>query len=175
VNVDKRIDNYESNVSKCTSSLTLVLINFYQERKTWRKDHPPGFFIKPAAKADGSSDLFQWKGGIPGKAGTDWEGGVYKIRLQFNEDYPSQPPQVYFDPPIFHPNIFPDGKVCLSILSKDWRPAITLKQILMGLQDLLDNPNNSDAAQRHAYEVYRRSKTEYSKKVREQAKRFTAI
>jgi hypothetical protein len=36
-----------------------------------------------------------------------------------------------FDPVIFHPNIYPSGTVCLSLLDaeKDWRPAITLKQV----------------------------------------------
>ncbi len=41
-----------------------------------------------------------------------------------------------FTPVIFHPNIYPSGTVCLSILSedKDWKPAITVKQILLGIQ-----------------------------------------
>mmetsp|Transcript_1187 Transcript_1187/g.1820 ORF Transcript_1187/g.1820 Transcript_1187/m.1820 type:complete len:136 (+) Transcript_1187:2347-2754(+) len=90
-----------------------------KERKQWRKDHPPGFYIKPVAKPDGSSDIFHWKGGIPGKAGTDWEGGDYKIVLKFTEDYPMQPPQVSFDPPIFHPNVYNSGKVCLSIIGDE--------------------------------------------------------
>lgn len=36
----------------------------------------------------------------------------------------------------FHPNIYPSGTVCLSILNEDegWRPSITVKQILMGIQ-----------------------------------------
>ena len=41
-----------------------------------------------------------------------------------------------FVPPLFHPNVYPSGTVCLSILDeeKDWRPAITVKQILLGIQ-----------------------------------------
>ena len=44
-------------------------------------------------------------------------------------------------------------KVCLSILDeeKDWRPAITVKQILLGIQDLLNDPNVKDPAQAEAY------------------------
>lgn len=36
-----------------------------------------------------------------------------------------------FEPPVFHPNVYPSGTVCLSILEeeKDWRPAITIKQV----------------------------------------------
>lgn len=48
------------------------------------------------------------------------------------------------------------GTVCLSILNEeeDWRPAITVKQVLMGIQDLLDNPNPNSPAQREAFELY---------------------
>lgn len=37
-----------------------------------------------------------------------------------------------FEPPLFHPNVYPSGTVCLSILEedKDWRPAITIKQVI---------------------------------------------
>lgn len=36
-----------------------------------------------------------------------------------------------FTPPLFHPNVYPSGTVCLSILDEDlgWRAAITLKQV----------------------------------------------
>lgn len=35
-----------------------------------------------------------------------------------------------FVPPLFHPNVYPSGTVCLSILNEEngWKPAITLKQ-----------------------------------------------
>ena len=35
-----------------------------------------------------------------------------------------------FEPPLFHPNVYPSGTVCLSLLdeNKDWRPAVTIKQ-----------------------------------------------
>ena len=37
-----------------------------------------------------------------------------------------------FDPPLFHPNVYPSGTVCLSILNEDegWKPAITIKQVI---------------------------------------------
>ena len=36
-----------------------------------------------------------------------------------------------FEPPLFHPNVYPSGTVCLSLLDeeKDWRPAVTIKQV----------------------------------------------
>ena len=64
-----------------------------EERKAWRKDHPIGFYAKPAANGDGSTNMFVWTSGIPGKVGTDWEGGVYKVAMEFSEEYPSRPPK----------------------------------------------------------------------------------
>lgn len=61
-----------------------------------------------------------------------------------------------FDPPLFHPNVYPSGTVCLSLLDedKDWRPAVTIKQILLGIQDLLNDPNIRDPAQAEAYTIF---------------------
>ena len=67
----------------------------------------------------------------------------------------------------------PSGTICLSILNEDdgWRPAITIKQMLLGIQDLLDNPNEKSPAQRDAYELFVRDKIAYRKKIKEQAAR----
>ena len=49
---------------------------------------------------------------------------------------PRPAPQRKLPEKFFHPNIYPSGTVCLSILNEDegWRPSITVKQILMGIQ-----------------------------------------
>lgn len=36
----------------------------------------------------------KWKCHIPGKQGTDWEGGFYPLTMEFSEDYPTKPPKV---------------------------------------------------------------------------------
>ena len=73
---------------------------------------------------------------------------------------------------LFHPNVYPSGTVCLSILDeeKDWRPALTIKQLLVGIQDLLNDPNIKDPAQAEPYTLYCKDKVEYEKRVRAQAK-----
>ena len=140
----------------------------FQERKAWRKDHPYGFHAKPESKADGSSNLMKWKTGIPGKAGTDWEGGLFTVMLDFSDEYPSKPPKCKFVPPLFHPNIYPSGTVCLSILNEDedWRPAITIKQMLLGIQDLLDSPNPESPAQSEAYTLFKRDRAAYNRRIK---------
>mmetsp|Transcript_10241 Transcript_10241/g.25982 ORF Transcript_10241/g.25982 Transcript_10241/m.25982 type:complete len:160 (-) Transcript_10241:193-672(-) len=124
-----------------------------EERKRWRKDHPHGFFARPETKADGSMNLMRWKCHIPGKKGSLWEGGYYPIAIEFPEDYPQKPPKCKFPEKFYHPNIYPSGTVCLSILNEDedWMPSISVKQILLGIQDLLTEPNPNSPAQTDAY------------------------
>ncbi|KAG0150641.1 hypothetical protein CROQUDRAFT_652247 [Cronartium quercuum f. sp. fusiforme G11] len=145
-----------------------------EERKQWRKDHPYGFWARPVKNPDSTLNMLIWEAGIPGKEGTPWAGGLYKLQMFFPEDYPSKPPKCKFNPPIFHPNIYPSGTVCLSILNeeKSWKPSITLKQIVLGIQDLLNDPNNSDPAQIDAYTMYKDVPHAYEQKVREQAKQL---
>lgn len=50
---------------------------------------------------------------------TDWEGGFYPLTMHFSEDYPSKPPKCKFPQGFFHPNVYPSGTVCLSILNED--------------------------------------------------------
>lgn len=104
----------------------------------------------------------------------------------FNAEYPTKPPKCKalsttmcegrlaninigkFVPPLFHPNVYPSGTVCLSILNEEeaWKPAITVKQILLGIQDLLNDPNPESPAQAEAYNLFKRDRAEYEKRVR---------
>jgi ubiquitin-conjugating enzyme E2 I len=43
--------------------------------------------------------------------------------------------------------------------------------MLMGIQDLLDNPNPKSPAQREAYEMFLRDRQGYNQKIKEQAAR----
>lgn len=156
-------------------------------RKQWRRDHPFGFFAKPVRGANGVVDLKNWEVGIPGKERTIWEGGLFKLTLAFPDEYPTKPPKCEgislhapshertadqglgkFVPPLFHPNVYPSGTVCLSILNEEegWKPAITIKQILLGIQDLLNDPNPESPAQADAYNLFKKDRAAYERKIR---------
>lgn len=83
-------------------------------------------------------------------------------------EYPTKPPKVKFTPALFHPNVYPSGTVCLSILNEEegWKPAITVKEILMGVQSLLNEPNLDSPAQAEAYQLLKKDKQAYERKVR---------
>ncbi|XP_047071188.1 SUMO-conjugating enzyme SCE1-like [Lolium rigidum] len=143
-----------------------------EERKSWRKNHPHGFVAKPETLPDGTVNLMVWKCVIPGKQGTDWEGGYFPLTLEFNENYPSNPPTCKFPAGFFHVNVYSTGAVCLSILSSGWKPSITVKQVLVGIQELLDDPNPNSAAQGFCNELYKKNMPEYKNRVRQQAKQY---
>lgn len=135
------------------------------ERKSWRKEHPKDFVAKPA-----EGDLMKWSCKIPGPENTEWQGRLYGVTLEFSATYPSSPPVAYFRPVLFHPNIFSNGQVCLSILDshKDWAPSITVAQILIGLQDLLKTPNILSPANVEASKLFEKRPEEYNKRIRKQ-------
>lgn len=142
-----------------------------EERKLFRKDHPPGFQAKPQARSDGSADFLTWDCKVPGRSGTKWEGGVFPVTLKFNTSYPSSPPLCFLPAGFFHPNVYPTGQICLSIINdyQDWKPSITIKQILVGIQELLDTPNLLSPAQGHAAQVLRDTPDVYHSRCRELA------
>ena len=149
-----------------------------QERKNWRKEHPFGFIAKPMiSKETKEVNLYFWECIIPGKKDTEWEGANYRVTMEFNEDYPNKPPKCQFKPVLFHPNIYPSGTVCLSILSEDedWKPSLSIPQILLGIQDLLSNPNPNSPAQADPFLLFTTNKTEYFRKVKEQVKLLTSF
>jgi len=147
-----------------------------EERKQWRRDHPYGFYARPTKNADGSLNMMLWEVGIPGKEGTIWAGGLYKLEVHFPEDYPSKPPKCKFTPPLFHPNVYPSGTVRMSILKeeKSWTPEITMIQIVLAIQDLMNNPNMLDPAQVGAWQLRKNYQTAYEAKIKEQARSMAA-
>jgi ubiquitin-conjugating enzyme E2 I len=44
--------------------------------------------------------------------------------------------------------------------------------MLIGIQDLLDNPNPNSPAQAEAYQMFVSNKAQYAKRVREEAKKY---
>ena len=78
-----------------------------------------------------------------------------------------------FVPPLFHPNVYPSGTICLSILNEEegWRPAITIKQILVGIQDLLDEPNPDSPAQSEAFQLFINDKARYKLRIQQEARK----
>mmetsp|Transcript_33643 Transcript_33643/g.105623 ORF Transcript_33643/g.105623 Transcript_33643/m.105623 type:complete len:189 (+) Transcript_33643:88-654(+) len=156
-----------------------------EERRNFRKSRPFGFVAKPATLPDGSQDLMRWKCVVPGKEGTLFEGGVFAMTMVFDSDYPQSPPKCSFDlidgKPLCHPNVYPSGKICLSIINPQgsdggtWTPSTQIKVILLAIQTLLDEKevNPLSPAQTDAYQLFTKDREAWRKRVREQVARVT--
>lgn len=86
---------------------------------------------------------------LEGPENTPFEGCLLLFSFTFPTDYPFSPPKVLFltsdSKTRFHPNLYVDGKVCLSILGTysgpSWSGTQSLSTILLSLLALLDaNP-----------------------------------
>uniref|UniRef100_A0A8C4QIW3 Ubiquitin conjugating enzyme E2 R2 n=1 Tax=Eptatretus burgeri TaxID=7764 RepID=A0A8C4QIW3_EPTBU len=62
------------------------------------------------------SDLYNWEVAIFGPPNTLYEGGYFKAQMKFPKDYPYSPPTFRFLTKMWHPNIYENGDVCISIL-----------------------------------------------------------
>ncbi|CAL5424370.1 unnamed protein product [Camellia sinensis] len=62
------------------------------------------------------SNIFEWSVTIIGPPDTLYDGGYFNAIMSFPSDYPNSPPTVKFVSEVWHPNVYPDGRVCISIL-----------------------------------------------------------
>ncbi|KAJ1481947.1 ubiquitin-conjugating enzyme/RWD-like protein [Baffinella frigidus] len=88
---------------------------------------------------------------ITGPEDTPYETGLFEFDMLLPEDYPHAPPLVHFATTgggrvRFNPNLYQDGKVCLSLLGTwpgpSWQPdgTSTLLQVLVSIQGLIMVP-----------------------------------
>ena len=130
--------------------------------KRLQKDPPSGIQAAPL-----DSNIMAWQAVIIGPDDTPWEGGTFKLHLEFTEDYPNKPPVVKFVSKLFHPNVYNDGKICLDILQNQWSPIYDISAILTSIQSLLSDPNPASPANAEASQLYERDRREYNRRVRE--------
>ncbi|PSS10695.1 hypothetical protein M430DRAFT_127083 [Amorphotheca resinae ATCC 22711] len=125
--------------------------------------------------------LFKWNIGLmvinPESA---FDGGYFNAEMTFTDKYPFSPPTFKFLRPIYHPNIYPDGKLCISILhppgedeqsgelaSERWSPLQGVESVLRSILLLLDDPEISSPANVDAGVMYRDNREEYNRKAKE--------
>ena len=53
---------------------------------------------------------------LVGPPDTLFEGGFFRAKLEFPSNFPSMPPKMTFLSEMWHPNVYPNGVVCISIL-----------------------------------------------------------
>ena len=81
---------------------------------------------------------------IIGPEDTPYENGYYMFSVKFTDDYPYKPPKVTFlsnSNVRIHPNLYTNGKVCLSILGTwagpSWESVMDINCIAKSIQSIL--------------------------------------
>jgi ubiquitin-conjugating enzyme E2 G1 len=125
------------------------------------------------------SNVFVWRVCIVGPPDTPYEGGVWNATLTFPPEYPLLPPKMKFTTPLYHPNIYPNGDVCISILhppgddkwgyeraEERWLPVHTVETILLSVISMLSDPNDESPANVEAAKEWRENREVFKKKAR---------
>ncbi|KAJ5786139.1 uncharacterized protein N7503_011351 [Penicillium pulvis] len=107
-----------------------------------------------------------------------YHGGYFKARMTFPQNYPYSPPEFRFLLPLYHPNIYTDGRVCISILhppgedemsgelaAERWSPAQRVESVLISILSLLDDAEVSSPANVDAAVMLRQDPDEYRVRV----------
>jgi len=124
------------------------------------------------------SNIFEWEIMIIGPQDTLYEGGFFRATMTFPTTYPLEPPKLVFKSDMWHPNVYPNGEVCISILhppgddkwgyekaSERWLPVHTVETILISVISMLSSPNDESPANVEAAKEWRESPAIFKKRV----------
>ncbi|ENN70240.1 ubiquitin-conjugating enzyme E2 R2 [Dendroctonus ponderosae] len=154
------------------------------EYKGLQEEPVEGFRVKLV----NDDNLFEWEVAIFGPPDTLYMGGCFKARVKFPADYPYSPPSIRFLTKVWHPNVYENGDLCISILHppiddpqsgelpcERWNPTQNVRTILLSVISLLNEPNTFSPANVDASVMYRRWRDskgrdkEYENIIRKQA------
>ncbi|KAI9783525.1 MAG: hypothetical protein M1839_003695 [Geoglossum umbratile] len=121
------------------------IMHLTKELATMATSLPEGIFVRVS---DGRPDVMKCL--IIGPESTPYEGGLFEFDVWCPEAYPNRPPKCQLKTTGggtvgFNPNLYPDGKVCLSILgtwsgapSEMWQARhSTLLQVFISIQSMI--------------------------------------
>ncbi|KAK1768302.1 UBC-like protein [Phialemonium atrogriseum] len=134
-------------------------------------------------------DVRNVKALIIGPHETPYEFGFFEFAFKFNKDYPRKSPNVLALTTNggrcrFNPNIYSNGRVCLSILGtwrgergEEWSAAQGLESILISIQSLMSgNPYENEPGFEDANEPSdKKHQKEYVEKIRHETLRISVI
>lgn len=145
----------------------MSLKRLQKELKDLENDPPPNCSAGPK-----DDNMYNWTATIFGPPDSPYAGGTFFLSVTFTDNYPFTPPKFKFITKIYHPNIAPDGRICMDILKSQWSPALTVSKVLLSICSLLDDPNPDDPLVPDIAREYKSSKEKFNKTAQEWTRRF---
>lgn len=122
-----------------------------------------------------TENFFTWDVKFFGPPDTIFYNGIFDGKIIFPQDFPNSPPEIKFTSEMFHPNIYTNGKVCISILhdgvdqwgyesiQERWNPTHSISSILISIISMLVEPNLDSPANVDASKLCKENPDEYKK------------
>ena len=120
-------------------------------------------------------DPTKWTVIFFGPTESEYEDGIFKLKVDFKGKYPFEPPTCQFITKIYHPNIDTGGRICLDVLKSNWSPALTVPKLVLSIISLLTDPNPTSPLNGEAAQLYLNNKKEYNLKLREYTKKYAIL
>jgi len=128
----------------------------------------------PAIEVFPSDDMSFWKLLLEGPEGTPYQGGLWLLYCNLPSDYPECPPQIRFVTPMRHCNVNVYGRVCHSILDRNYTVDTTILSILHCIYGLLLNPDYDDPLDSTLALEYYAASGVYEDTIRRHVQRFAS-
>eukprot|EP00054_Salpingoeca_dolichothecata_P001715 m.20352 g.20352 ORF g.20352 m.20352 type:complete len:871 (+) comp12460_c0_seq1:798-3410(+) len=119
-------------------------------------------------------DVMHWILLLKGDDSTPYAGGTFMIDYKFGPQYPFRAPIVRFITPVYHCNISSSGKICHSILDRNWNAATTVRNVIDCIYGLLLTPEPDDPLDSTLAEEYYQDPTSYDRNAREHTKKHAS-
>ncbi|KAJ7397331.1 Ubiquitin-conjugating enzyme E2 W [Pitangus sulphuratus] len=109
-----------------------------KELLAFQNDPPPGMTLDEKSV---QNSITQWIVDMEGAPGTLYEGEKFQLLFKFSSRYPFDSPQVMFtgDNIPVHPHVYSNGHICLSILTEDWSPALSVQSVCLSIISMLSS------------------------------------
>ena len=132
-----------------------------------------------------NDNIHHWIITMTGPKGSPYEGGLFRIKADFPEDYPNHGPELKFINKIYHLNVnFTDdpGHICINSINS-WRltgkvkdqPFYTMKQALFDIFSLFYKQGVDSAYDQNMAELYKKHKDQFDQEARKWTQLYASM